>query len=242
MAATNEYKLISTTAKAAYMAFQVGQEGIRDLLRLDPEEAVTALTSWDPGNSEYRSLYFVTKYGQARAFDAALLAQHVTKKPYFQLEKRYIGFPMGLIPARDDENLIAGSNSGRIAWASRKEIGVSIYTLLKTRKDEEITAAAIFKEDDWVFAIGENGLALAFKPAPPLDPKGFFLRKNFRIAGLLATDCSAPMHVLAISSLCHLYQFILPSNAKEAADKPQKVCKLEPDEQLLAVFPAVWHN
>ena len=92
---TNRQKLITAKVADLYLAAQADPRGITYVLPLEAGEWVAALTGWPgaetrdwPEGSSAGYIVMVTQPGQGRAFDMRLLAEHIGKRPYFQLERR----------------------------------------------------------------------------------------------------------------------------------------------------------
>lgn len=159
--ATNQVRLFSLPARSLYTASQVGQQAVNDLLPLEKGEFVTAAACWQPDKVTSGWVYMVTTHGQVRSFDARLLAEQLLQKPYFQSERKYTGFPAVLCCTRDGTGLIAATNRGRLVCALQKEIGVSVFDILKVHKNEVISAAATFSEEDELYAVDRSGRLLS---------------------------------------------------------------------------------
>jgi hypothetical protein len=107
----------------------------------------------------------VTQPGQGRAFDMRLLAEHIGKRPYFQLERRVTDstplrgthpatlrgthIPAYLFSAAADSLILAATNLGRAAAAPLAQLSFQPYELLRVRPrdvargraEERLTAA-----------------------------------------------------------------------------------------------------
>jgi hypothetical protein len=245
--ATSGFKLIETTPGALYLAAQLGRQAITDLLRLEPNEGVTAITLWRPAEIQKRSLCMVTRFGQARAFDARLLADHLAKAPFFQLEKRYTGHPVALLPAGEGDTILIGTDQGRVGWAAAADMAVVIRDILRARKDEEVIAAAALGSKASPLALSEAGLALrvpvpqsgtgylASQPAGGSPAaRGVFLRRNFKIVALLPEGEAGDDLLLLSSKACITRlpagSLILPAEATGA----ERAVELSAEEKILA--------
>ena len=239
--ATNQFKLISVSMDAVLMAQEVGDEGLRDLLRLEPDEMVTAFLPWQPENIHFRFLCLLTNHGQARSFEARLLAEHITKMPFFQLERRYVGIPTSLVPAGDSHMLLTGTSSGRAAWVPARDILVVVYDMLKTRRGEAVTASAAFEPDETLLAMNERGDLLRVPPLPastglPPASRGHALRKNFNITAFLSLEYALQQPVYALSSYARLYRLALPSPSKlTLSDGSIRTIRLNPGEKIIGL-------
>jgi len=169
---TNRQKLITAKVADLYLAAQADPRGITYVLPLEAGEWVAALTGW-PG-AETRDwpevasagyIVMVTQPGQGRAFDMRLLAEHIGKRPYFQLERRVTGstplrgthpatlrgthIPAYLFSAAADSLILAATNLGRAAAAPLAQLSFQPYELLRVRPrdvargraEERLTAA-----------------------------------------------------------------------------------------------------
>jgi hypothetical protein len=237
---TNQFKLISTPIASLLMVQQVSSQSTRELLRLDAEEVVTAILPWEPEQVKQRFVCIITKYGQARAFDAKLLAEHIAKRPYFQLERRYVGNPACLVPANDEDILFVGTNLGRVARVPCRDILVVVYDVIKPRKGEQVTSAASFSREEQVLALSDNGYLLPVKPALPpeeLPPasRSQTLRKNFNIAAFLSIEPTLSGGVIALTSYLRpvALRLIVPVDFTSTS-KPVKAFKLQAGEKILS--------
>jgi hypothetical chaperone protein len=231
---TNHFRLINVPLNALYATQEI--EAVRELLRLEPDETATAGAAWDPENPPQRWLGMVTRFGQARCFDAHLVAEQVVKKPYFQLDKRYLGSPIGLVFMEDSQILTAGSNQGRAAWASRKDMGVTIFALLKTRKEESIRTCAALPAGELLVAVSAGGMGLPFKPAAA-GAGSAVLRRNFDLAGFMPFPASSAHDALALTSRGRLLRITAAALARAvSAAEPARLIKLDSDERISAVL------
>ena len=109
--ATGEFRLMLAPARSILIAQRFGGKGIRDLLRLRPDEVVTAMTVWNPARSNRRFICLVTKFGQVRRLESRLLAGELRQAPYFRLEKKYYKAMLAYLGQADEEDeLILGTN------------------------------------------------------------------------------------------------------------------------------------
>jgi hypothetical protein len=237
--ATNLFKLISTPLQAMWIAQKASQTGLRDLLRLETGEFVTALARWQPENPERRFLCLVTDSGQGRALDARLLAEQLSRRPYFNLERRYIGKPVALLLAGEDETLVAGIDQGRVGRGPVKEMQVVVFDLIKARKEEEVTAAAVFPGEQGLLALNDQGFLLPFQvegiPAsgPPAS-RGRTIHRNFKVVGFVPADRDAQTPVLALSDQGRVYRLALPAGGKTTSlTSPFKAASLSHGEKLI---------
>ncbi len=240
--AANTFKLVSSDARSVYMAQQIGPEAIRDLLHLDSGEFITALTAWQPDDPPQRFICLVTRYAQARCFDARLLAEQILKRPYFELERRYVGFPIFMLPMEEDCTLVAGTNLGRVARASVREMTILVHDLLKMRGAEELTAAVAVREEDPVLAVSQDARLLAFLPGslpvrvPPAG-RGQALRRNFPIAGLISLEQAFVQGLELLTSLGRRLTLPVPPAFRADLDQPPiAAARLQPGETIVAVL------
>jgi hypothetical protein len=132
--ATSGFKLIETTLRALYLAGQVSRQAVTDLLRLEANEAVTALTLWRPEEAQKRSLCMVTRFGGR---PSTPLLEHLSKAPFFNW--RSAGYPIALVggrrkrPGRQRPGQVgrAGGRMAVIVWGAATQ-------------DEEVISAAAF--------------------------------------------------------------------------------------------------
>lgn len=161
---TNRQKLITAKVADLYLAAQADPRGITYVLPLEAGEWVAALTGWPGAETRDWSegapagyIVMVTHPGQGRAFDMRLLAEHIGKRPYFQLERREAGstplrgahpatlrgthpatlrgtsIPAYLFSAAADSLILAATNEGRAAAAPLAELSFQPYELLRVR-------------------------------------------------------------------------------------------------------------
>jgi DNA gyrase/topoisomerase IV subunit A len=159
---TNEFKLTLVPAKSILVAQKIGAKGIHDLLRLQPEEYVTAMTLWNPARSAAvrRFICLVTRNGQVRRFEAGLLAGELQQAPYFKLERKYKDKAAHLIEADEEGDLILGTGAGRIVRIPVHELGNVTHQVLKSRPGEQVTAAAYAEPKSDLITVSQSGAAL----------------------------------------------------------------------------------
>lgn len=188
--ATDHYKLISSAVEDLFIAQQAGPRGLETSLPLEPDEQVTAMLPWDPDHPAGDWVCLITVLGQGRAFDAALLAEQLAHKPYFQLERRYNGIPAALLLAGGEDLILVGTEGGRAACAPVREMRVQPFEIIKVRKDEIVSAARPVANGQRVLAVNEKGQTLPVNLAelpqsgPPAS-RGRSLRRSFRITAFV---------------------------------------------------------
>lgn len=186
--ATDRFKFISVKASDLYIAQLTSREGVDYALPLEAGETITAATYWQPEQPERSLICMITSSGQGRCFQTWLLAEHLLKKPFLQLEQRYSGAPVALFPAGEQELILVGTNTGRAGRVAADEIVLQPYELIKTHRGEIVTAAAAFPPGELVLAAGRRGDILPIDPlaipagGPPAS-RGQTLRRNFLIVG-----------------------------------------------------------
>jgi len=237
--ATNLFKLISTPIQAMWIAQQASRTGLRDLLRLETGEVVTALRRWQPENPERRFLCLVTNSGQGRALDARLLAEQLARRPYFNLEHRYTGKPVALLQAEEDETLVAATNLGRVGRGRVKEMQVVVFDVIKARKEEEVTAAAAYSGKEGLLALSDQGFLLPFQlegiPAsgPPAS-RGRTIHRNFKVVGFVQVEGGAENLPLALSDQGRVYRLAVPPGGEaKSLTSPFNAASLPQGEKLV---------
>ncbi len=237
--ATNLFKLIATPLQAMWIAQQASRTGLRDLLRLETGEVVTALRRWQPENPDRRFLCLVTNSGQGRTLDARLLAEQLSRRPYFNLERRYIGKPVALLLAGEDETLVAGTDLGRVGRGKVKEMQVVVFDLIKARKEEEVTAAAAFPGEAGLLALNDQGFLLPIQvegipiSGPPAS-RGRTIRRNFKVVGFVPAERDAQIPSLALSDQGRVYRLALPAAGEiKSLTSPFKAASLIHGEKLI---------
>jgi hypothetical chaperone protein len=237
--ATNLFKLISTPLQAMWIAQQASRTGLRDQLRLETGEVVTALRRWQPENPERRYLCLVTDSGQGRALDARLLAEQLSRRPTFNLERRYIGKPVALLLAGEDDTLVAGTDLGRVGRGLVKEMQVVVFDLIKARKEEGVTAAAAFPAEEGLLALNDLGILLPFQvegiPASgPSASRGRTIHRNFQVVGFVPADWDLQNPILAVSNQGRVYRLALPARGEaRSLTSPFKAVRLLQGEKLV---------
>jgi hypothetical chaperone protein len=235
--ATSGFKLIDIPLRSLFVAGEVGRQAFADLLRLEPNEEVTAIAPWRPAETQKRFLCMVTRFGQARAFDARLLAEHLSKAPFFQLEKRYTGHPVALATAGEGETLLVGTDGGRVGRAPVSDMAVIVWEVLRARKDEEVTTAMALSAGcaSPVMALSEAGTLLpvdldSIPAKTPPAARGAFLRRNFNIAAFLCPGGKPGEEILLLSSNACVHRL----SPRAGGETPHKALKLAQGERILA--------
>lgn len=205
---TNRYKLISANVQDLYLAQQADPDGIVNSLPLDFEEMVTAMMSWKPERVERTMVCMVTAAGQSRAFDAAVLAEAIARRPYFQLERRYTGIPVRLFTADPNDVVLIGTDLGRMARATVTELSVQPLDLLRLRSNEWVSATGAFTLNDQVIALNKHAASLmvdvpALPASGPPAQRGQYLRRNTAITALV--DLNRAGETYAVTELGWVY-------------------------------------
>ena len=241
---TDQFKLISAPARDLYLAGQADPHGIVHSLPLDVDERITAALPWNPAAPAEPSICLVTAIGQGRAFGAAMLAETIARRPYFQLERRYTGIPVRLFPAGAESLILIGTSSGRVAYARDSDLAVQPYDIMRVRMDEEVSAANTFPigsltDGNLVAALSADGRWIPFEVqslpygGPPAQ-RGGYLRRGFSIAAFLSAK-PGQTHSLAVTSMGRMLR--LGENAQidssEPPVAPQRVVKLAADEIIV---------
>ncbi|MGD9093390.1 MAG: Hsp70 family protein [Anaerolineales bacterium] len=237
--ATNSFKLILPQAKSLLMAEELNSESVSEFLPLEKDEHITAIGQWRTKGAQEDYICIVTKYGQARCFDAGLLADYIEKRPYFELERRYDSFPACLSWMAADDMLITGTNNGRVGRASRKEMSNLVYNIIKARKGEEVTAAQPFRQGESLLAVSEKGHGIAFDPMTipsqgPAASKGRTLRRNFHIVDFVTLGDITVRHPRYLTTKGRAIALQLPDDLHtDEPIRPLKVLQLDNGERLL---------
>jgi hypothetical protein len=240
--ATNQLKLISLPARTLFLAQQADAHGIVQSLPLDVDEFVTALLTWMPEQPAWPVIVMVTAAGQGRAFEAVRLAETIGRRPFFQLERRYNGFPVRLMASSGQALVLAGSDQGRLGRAALNELAVQPYDLLRLRGREALSAAAVCLPGQPVAAINNHGQWLSFDPqslpagGPPAQ-RGQYLRRGFNMIGLCTLDELLGGRLLAATSLGRLLRLDSSNDLSQPTQTPRRLFKLLPDEEALFYFP-----
>lgn len=231
--ATNQFKLILARVRDLHLAQQASSTNVNHALPLEIGENLTALASW---KADHAFLCIVTSAGQGRAFDTLLMAEHLTKKPYFQLERRYTGVPLALFPADEGDRILVGTDAGRLGQVEAEEISLAAYEMLKIRQGEIVTAAAAVSPKESILILGAQGTAVPFDPhnlpadVPPAS-RGATIRRNFSIVGFLPiTERGEPL-ALVLTNQARLLRLDLPS---EHTSRARHLTKLESNETILS--------
>jgi hypothetical protein len=239
--ATNQLKLISLPVRNLYLAQQADPHGITQSLPLDVDEFVTAMLAWKPEQPDLPALVMVTAAGQGRAFEALRLAEIIGRRPFFQLERRYSGFPVRLLAAYGQALILAGSDLGRAGRGLLNELTIQPYDLLRLRGREVLSAAAVCLPGQSVVAINNHGQWLGFDPqslpagGPPAQ-RGKYLRRGFIINGMYALNELAEGRLRAATNLRRLLRSDSLNDLSQPTQTPRLLFKLLPDEETLAYF------
>lgn len=238
--ATNQYKLIMASVRDLYLAQQAAPDGIVQSLPLDPEESITAIRSVNPPSDATDFICMVTAIGQGRAFDVRMLMEYIAHRPYFQLERRYTGAPVGLFPAYAGDLILIGTNRGRLGLAPVSEMTVQAYDLVRVQKGEMVSAWAPLEAGAQIAAISADGRWLdvdprGFASSAPAASRGKYLRSNFAIIGFLSAKDHLRGSVFGVSSLGQLYPLPGVDGPGMSPQQvgPRKVVKLPPQETLI---------
>jgi hypothetical chaperone protein len=184
--ATSDFRLMLTPARSILIAQRFGGKGIRDLLRLQPDEVVTAMTLWNPARSNRRFICLVTKFGQVRRLESRLLAGELRQAPYFWLEKKYYRAMLAYLgQANEEDELILGTNLGRIVQMPMGDMGNVTSAGIRPSQGEEVTAATFVEPGGECMAVSHTGQMLSLRAANATTGKKSRTWKGARIVGLV---------------------------------------------------------
>ena len=240
---TNQVKLISAPVRDLYLAGQADPHGIGHSLPLDVDEKVTAAMPWNPAAPTAPSICLITAAGQGRLFGAAMLAETIARRPYFQLERRYTGIPVYLFPTEVESLILIGTNSGRAAYARSSDLAVQPYDMLRVRMEEKVSVAAAFPTGvlaagNPVGALSADGRWLPFEVqglpygGPPAQ-RGGYLRRGFSIAAFLSAEPGSTARTLGVTSAGSLLGLREITRGDEPPAAPQRVVRLTPGEDIV---------
>jgi hypothetical protein len=240
---TNQVKLISAPVRDLYLAGQADPHGIGHSLPLDVDEKVTAAMPWNPAAPTAPSICLITAAGQGRLFGAAMLAETIARRPYFQLERRYTGIPVYLFPTEVESLILIGTNSGRAAYARSSDLAVQPYDMLRVRMEEKVSVAAAFPTGvlaagNPVGALSADGRWLSFEVqglpygGPPAQ-RGGYLRRGFSIAAFLSAEPGSTARTLGVTSAGSLLGLREITRGDEPPAAPQRVVRLTPGEDIV---------
>jgi hypothetical chaperone protein len=236
--ATSRFKLLASPLDALLLAQESSSGPINHALPVEADEPITSLTTWGGESAEGTWLCLLASTGQSRCFDLALLSEYALKRPYFQLERRYTGYPMALVHLTPGEQLLVGTDRGRAARAPLEEMQVVSFDVIRPRKGESITAAAAFRPGKMVWAVDDLGRGLKFDPAG-LDydgapaSRGQALRRNFEIVGFITEAELMEMDVFGLTREGHIRPLIDP---RAEADPLVKLFDLGSQDRLVGVI------
>jgi len=208
--ATSEYKLMLAPARSILIAQRFGGKGVHDLLRLQPDEVVTAMTLWNPARSNRRLICLVTKFGQVRRLESRLLAGELRQAPYFRLEKKYYKAMLAYLGQADEEGeLVLGTNLGRMVQVPMGDVGDVTSAGIRPSQGEEVTAATFVEpEGEWI-AVSHTGQVLCLRAASALGGKRSRTWKDARIVGLVSSAEVRESHAFVLTARGLAYPLVL---------------------------------
>lgn len=238
---SSRYKCISVPVRDAYLAQQSDPEGILHSLPLDVGETITAFMTWQPADLAAAHVCMITASGQARAFDAALLADSISRRPYFQLERRYTGLPQFLFPARPGSLVIVGSDQGRVARATIGDLSVQPYDLLRLRGHEWLRAAVSAPPGEFLSAISTQATFLEFDPndlpvGQPPGQRGVYLKVRFNMIGIVPRFSWEPGRYWVVSNRGSLYPLAQLPAVQPSISAPARLFRLATHENLVGMI------
>lgn len=206
---TNRFRLISHSLSGIYLSQQSSTTGVMDLVNLEDDETILAITGWDIHAPEKRSVALVTNTGQVRSFDAQLLVEAIRPRPYFQLEKRYTGLPAALLCVDPEEVILIGTDAGRIGKAQVSQSQVIAWEALRTKNVEKVISAACLKPADVILAIDQHGQGLPVEMDNILsDPipanRGFLVKRGFPLVAFTRMNNDEPERSLLFTNFGQL--------------------------------------
>jgi hypothetical chaperone protein len=234
---TNHFKLISAPVRDLYLAQLANAQGIAQTLPLDSDETVSALMTWRPNAPAQPLVVMVTAVGQGRAFDQALLADTIARRPYFQLERRYTGIPVRLLPAWPGAAIIVGTDQGRAARANISDMSVQPYEILRLRNDEWLLSAMVLQMEQPLAALDIHGNLFVFDPTKlpaggsPAQ-RAQYLRRSFPVIGLFSMAELARGNLIAVSTQGRLYRLGFADGEAGTAEGFHRLIKLGAHETL----------
>jgi hypothetical chaperone protein len=238
--ATNQYKLILASVRDLYLAQQAATDGIIQSLPLEPDESISAIMGIKPQSTAMDFVCIVTAIGQGRAFDARMLMEYMSRRPYFRLERRYTSVPAALFPASAGDSILIGTNRGRLGLAPISEMAVMAYDLLRIKRGESVSAWMSVGANATTAAISSAGYRMNFDPrqfassgAPAT--RGKYLRSNFPIIAIHSANELATKFVVGVTNLGRLYPLHDVSDRGVSAQQvgARKVVKLAAQETLI---------
>jgi hypothetical protein len=186
--ATSEFRLLLVPARSILIAQRFGGKGIRDLLRLQPDEVVTAMTLWNPARSNRRFICLVTKFGQVRRLESRLLAGELRQAPYFRLEKKYYKAMLAYLCQADEESeLVLGTNLGRMVQVPMGSMGNVTSAGIRPSHGEEVTAATFVEPGGECIVVSHTGQMLSLRAANATTGKKSRTWKGARIVGMISS-------------------------------------------------------
>jgi hypothetical chaperone protein len=230
---TNRFKLILVRIADLHLAQLASSTSVNHALPMENDEYLTTLALW---KADHAFLCMVTSTGQGRAFDTPLIAEHLSQKPYFQLERRYAGIPLALFPANRSDRILVGTNSGRLGRAEVEEMSLAAYEMLKIRQGEIVTAAGAVSPQESILILGAQGTAVPFDPhslpadVPPTS-RGATIGRNCSIVGFFPNTERPEPFILALTDRARLLQLDLP---RGYISESRRLTRLKPGETILS--------
>ncbi len=209
--ATSEFRLMLAPARSILIAQRFGGKGIHDLLRLQPDEVVTAMTLWNPARSNRRFICLVTKFGQVRRLESRLLAGELRQAPYFRLEKKYYRAMLAYLgQANEEDELILGTNFGRIVQMPMRDMGNVTSAGIRPSQGEEVTAATFVGPGGECIAFSHTGQMLSLRAANATTGKKSRTWKGARIVGLISSAAATENKAFALTGRGLAHSVVLP--------------------------------
>jgi hypothetical protein len=220
-----------------FLAQQSSSTGVMDLLNLENEETIMAITGWDILTPEKRYIALVTNTGQVRSFDAQLLAEAIRPRPYFQLEKRYTGLPAALICVDFEEVILIGTDAGRVGKAQVSQCQVVTWEALRTKNVEKVISAISLVPPDVILAFDQNGLGFPVKidnilvDSLPAN-RGILVKRGAQIVAFQATNLGKIEGTHLFTNFGRLLPMDLPTTNPKTGSL-SSLSHLQPGEQVV---------
>jgi hypothetical chaperone protein len=230
---TDRFKFITVEIKDLFLAQLSSRSNINHVLPLEDGETVMAFTPWKPEAPQLPLVAMVTKLGQARTFEARLLAEQISRRPYFLLERRYLGFPITLFSTLPGAVVLAGTDNGRLAFTTGEEISVNALEMIKVRKTETVVAAGSVPDGELICVLNKEGNYLPVDPDDLPNPdttpgRAYLLRRNFVPRDFLPTADLESGQVYGLTTQARLLRVNPPDG------NSKKLIRMQADEHLIA--------
>lgn len=220
---TSRYRFLLTTGRQLQDLARLGQS-LFNRYHFAKDEAIFAIANWSQLRQAER-LVIVTSLGFGRAYPAEMLRPAVEGPVPFAFDKPLAGWPLAIVAAKADDELVLLTDTGRGLRQSLKTLPMSGSQLLNRAKDETIVGVVACRPDDDLLLLTADGYgrrvpAGAIPLAPKPNSKGSTLISRRPVLGLALVLAEKALTVLTPAGKRDLDPYTIPRESDSTKSHP----------------------